>query len=282
MTKIITQSIPADYFTLVSNGGSINKLMYDSKIYMDTSRPIRKSVYIYLPQGFSPNEEYDVLYLLHGWTENNTYFLNEYNCEFKNLLDHLIQNRVCRPIVVVSPTWDADNEEKDLDVSCKEIRYFWQEYTQDLIPAVECFVRGVKGLNIRSSWTKRAIGGFSLGAIATWYILQYAFGIQRFYLPMSGECWIEHVGEDVASVYQNIVSLIKQSAFLEDNFEIHAATAGRDSRRKPILEQAAHFTHLQDIFKSATYSLYVKENGWHAYSSVWEYLYNILPRIYPI
>ncbi len=121
MTPINTHSIPDLFLSPVSIGGGCVQSIPYQMTNPDNLQKTTKSAFVYFPHGFSPNQDWDVLYLIHGWTENNSYFLNDKNCVLKTLLDNLIVQNVCRPFIVVSPTWDIDNEEKDWEVSCKEI-----------------------------------------------------------------------------------------------------------------------------------------------------------------
>ena len=108
-----------------------------------------------------------------------------------NIFDNLIQRGLCRPFIAVSPTWDKDNRSKDWGESTREAAVFSHEYVNDLIPAVETrystYLAEATPEGILASRAHRAIGGFSLGSITTWYVFEQAFAYSRMYLPMSGD-----------------------------------------------------------------------------------------------
>ena len=175
-----TTAVPSDFLREASRQGTVQKIWYDSKDYTRTDRPAtRKPAYVYLPYGYSETEKYDIIYLLHGWTGTAEDTFEEAGGMQKRLLDHMIQDGLCRPVIVVSPTWDKDNESKGWGESTQEAAVFSQEYVNDLIPAVETrfstYLESPDEAGILDSRQHRAIGGFSLGSITTWYIFEQAF-----------------------------------------------------------------------------------------------------------
>ena len=193
-----TTAVPSEFFLTASQQGTIELLEYDSKDYTQSSRPTtHKPAYVYVPYGYEPSKQYDVIYLLHGWTGvAQEYFLGRSGNSrtgLVNIFDNLIQRGLCRPFIAVSPTWDKDNRSKDWGESTREAAVFSQEYVNDLIPAVETrystYLTETTPEGILASRAHRAIGGFSLGSITTWYVFEQAFAYSRMYLPMSGDNW---------------------------------------------------------------------------------------------
>ena len=193
-----TEAVPSEYFRPASEQGTVEVLWYDSKDYTSSSKPAtRKPAYIYLPYGYDPSQKYDVIYLLHGWTGvAQEYFLGRNGngkTPLVHLFDNMIQHGLTRPFIAVSPTWDKDNQSKDWGESTREAAVFSQEYVNDLIPAVEMhystYLEKADEESILASRDHRAIGGFSLGSITTWYVFEQAFPYSSKYLPMSGDNW---------------------------------------------------------------------------------------------
>ena len=274
-----TKQIPKDYFEEVFEGGTVVVIEYNTFDYANNiSKMCRKHANVYLPYGYAESKSYNILYLLHGWTGNAEDFINDKACQLKFLLDHMIADHIIPPIIVVSPTWDRDNEEKEWEESCLEVENFWKEYCHHLVPAIEGIFNKGCGNDLRTNWQQRSVGGFSLGAIATWYIFQNCFGLQKNYVPMSGECW----GIDESSIAKDSFDMIKKvidnSDFKEDDFQIFSAVGTRDSRYKQVSTQSELFRSLNEI-KSNCFRYYVKEGGYHSYISAYEYLYNILPKM---
>jgi endo-1,4-beta-xylanase len=274
-----TEPIPKDYFTEVFEGGTVVVIEYDTLDYVNNnSRLCRKHANVYLPNGFVESKSYHFLYLLHGWTGNAEDFINDKVCQLKSLLDHMIADHIIPPIIVVSPTWDRDNEEKEWEESCLEVKNFWKEYCYHLVPAIEGLLCKGYDNNLRTNWQYRSVGGFSLGAIATWYIFQNCFGMQKNYVPMSGECWDKDESIVTNNTFDTIKLIIENSGYKDDEFRIYNAIGTRDSRYKEVSTQSELFQSLNEV-KSNCFQYYVKEGGYHSYISAYEYLCNILPKM---
>lgn len=182
------------------------------------------------------------------------------------------------PFIVVSPTWDIDNQEKEWEDSCDEILQFWNEYVDCLISYIETqYKTYYDKYEVSASRAHRAIGGFSLGGIATWYV--FTNECQKYYIPMWGECWSETENEDFNS--EQTIDLLSQYVHSIDNeFEINIGIGTRDSRFKYVDKQVQLMNRKPHIFTDGNFKLYVKENGYHAYSSAYEYLYKVIPYVF--
>lgn len=127
-----TNKIPSSYFEPCICKGNYQVPASEGFEFAD------KHANVYLPFNYDCNRKYNVLYLLHGWTGDAEDYLNvSDDCQFRNILDNMIFNGDSNPLIVVSPTWNIDNEEKDWNESCEEIRLFWIEYVNYLIPEIE-------------------------------------------------------------------------------------------------------------------------------------------------
>ncbi len=114
---------------------------------------LEKSVNVYLPYGYDENQEYDILYLLHGTGGFEDYWIGDSStgkvtC---NVLDNMIEAGECEPVIVVSPTYyspteemgyrkmdpmELFNNEKD-PYADQWPMYFWKELRNDIIPLIE-------------------------------------------------------------------------------------------------------------------------------------------------
>ena len=63
-----------------------------------------------------------------------------------------------------------------------------------MLPYIESkyrtFAENTTPEGLRNSRPHRAFGGFSLGAVTTWHQFIYNLDLVKFFLPMSGDCWI--------------------------------------------------------------------------------------------
>lgn len=287
-----TMPVPSDFFQAAEHQGTIELVEYDSKDYTSSSQPVtHKPAYVYVPYGYDPSKQYDIIYLLHGWTGvAQEYFLGR-NGNSKtpmvHLFDHLIESGLCRPFIAVSPTWDKDNQAKDWGESTREAAVFSQEYVNDLIPAVEShystYCTDFTPEGILASREHRAIGGFSLGAITTWYVFEQAFPYSRMYLPMSGDNWSQgmyggqYYPEETA---QFLADLVNASPY-GNNFYVWYAVGTNDVRRPQTHNQALAMAALSDTFNASNFSYHMKEGGQHDFNAVWEFCYNALPFFFP-
>lgn len=291
-TKTVVQTttpVPADCFQPAADQGTVELLQYESKDYTQADRPAtHKPAYIYLPYGYDASKKYDIIYLLHGWTGTaEQYFGQENLPQMKNLFDNMIARGLTKPFIAVSPTWDKDNRAKDWAESTREAAVFSSEYINDLIPAVESrystYAESTDKAGIIASRAHRAIGGFSLGAITTWYIFEQDFPYSRWYLPMSGDNWhIEMFGgasrpEETAAF---LADMVKASHYKND-FYVWYAVGSDDVRLPQTHNQALAMSELTETFNSTNFSYHQKPGGRHDFNAVWEFCYNALPLFFP-
>lgn len=286
----MTDAVPDRYFTEAAEQGQVVRIEYESKDYTRSDRPATtKPAYVYLPYGYDETQRYDVIYLMHGWsgTAENTF--EAAGGRQKNMIDWMIQQGDCRPVIVVSPTWDKDNRAKSWGESCEEIAVFHNEYENELIPAVESrfstYAETTDRAGIVESRDHRAFGGFSLGSVTTWYIFEHCFDLQRFFLPMSGDSWhVETFGgqTEPEQTAQFLASVVKASSFgTDDGFHVWHAVGTQDSRFYQTHNQAMACMQLTDVFTSLNYSYHHKEGGYHDFNAVMEFVYNALPFFFP-
>lgn len=287
-----TTTVPSEFFQVASQQGTIELVEYDSKDYTSASRPTtHKPAYVYVPYGYDPSQKYDVIYLLHGWTGvAQEYFLGRSGNSrtgLVNIFDNLIQRGLCRPFIAVSPTWDKDNRSKDWGESTREAAVFSQEYVNDLIPAVETrystYLESPGEAGILASRNHRAIGGFSLGSITTWYVFEQAFAYSRMYLPMSGDNWSQ--GMYGGAYYPDatakfLADLVNASPYKND-FYVWYAVGTEDVRIDQTHNQAMAMAKLTDTFNSTNFSYHMKEGGRHDFNAVWEFCYHALQFFFP-
>lgn len=197
----------------------------------------------------------------------------------------MIEHDDIKPFIAVSPTWDKDNRAKDWGESVAEIAVFYNEYENDLIPAVEgkysTFAKSTDHAGIVASRAHRAFGGFSLGSVTTWYIFENRFDLQKYFLPMSGDSWhIEmfggHYEPEATAAY--LATVVNSSKF-KDGFHVYHAVGTSDSRFYQTHNQALACKKLPE-FPPERYSYHQKHGGHHDLNSVFEFCYNALPEFF--
>ncbi|MEO6726752.1 MAG: alpha/beta hydrolase-fold protein, partial [Blastocatellia bacterium] len=131
----------------ISRGIVKEGLTVDSKIL---GKPVRYT--IYLPSDYeTSNRKYPVVYLLHGYTDNDTGWLQF--GEANQIADEAIARRDIPPMIIVMPdggvSWYINNH----DGTVKYEDFFFKEF----IPAIESQYR------IRAEKAYRGVAGLSMG-----------------------------------------------------------------------------------------------------------------------
>lgn len=261
---------------------------------------LQKRARVYLPYGYKAKDKktrYDVLYLIHGGGDKTTSFLTPPNNWFalRNVLDHLIAEGKMRPIIVVTPTFYDDDENigaNSMNDAIARTRDFHLEFQNDLIPAVEnayhTFLQGRDSIAITQSRDHRAFGGFSMGALTTWYQLAYGANAAKRYLPLSGDIWYyNEKGEKqparAAAEWMN--SMVEKSGFGND-FEVYGYTGTKDMAGKPERDVMEALHLYAPLFRygtpDANLHFSMREGGQHYYGDINQYLYFALQLLYPV
>lgn len=191
-------TVPEEYFAASDHAGQVEEITYYSRDYTDDSRlAIQKTAYVYLPYGYDEtdlNTRYDILYLMHGWTMTAGDFFDEAQSGIVPMLDHMIENGDIPPVIVVCATFDAQNQSQSFSRSVEELSVFHNDLRENLMPYIESryhtYALNVRPEGFQASRAHRAFGGFSLGAVTTWYQFIYNLDYIQYFLPMSGDCWI--------------------------------------------------------------------------------------------
>lgn len=189
--------IPKEYFTPASEQGTLERLdyrTYESMSYENQTTQIEKQAYVYLPYGYSEEQQYNVLYLMHGGWSNETTYLGtpENPHELKHVIDHAIQDGKMPAVIVVCPTYNNTSPEDSADygLALRLTDNYHNELVNDLLPAVEgkysTYAEGTSRQELAESRSHRAFAGFSMGSVTTWHTFQYCMDYFRYFLPSSG------------------------------------------------------------------------------------------------
>lgn len=210
--------------------GTLNKLTYDtweSFSYEQKSNKITKEAWVYLPYGYTDEEEYNVFYLSHGgWSNETTLMGTDDNPKsFKNVIDNAIQDGNIKPLIIVLPTYNntSENDSSDYSLAIQLTNQFHNELVNDLIPAVESkystYAKDTTPQGLKESRDHRGFGGFSMGSVNTWNTFRYCLDYFRYFMPMSGSYTTD--GEYMAD-------LVRQQGYSSQDFFIFAASGTDD------------------------------------------------------
>ena len=165
--------------------GTVVDFSYETRAYaleaLDDSEaeiPMTKTVQVYLPYGYDASKQYNILYLQHGAGETYTYWLTDMGATTRNVLDNMIKDGKCEPVIVVAPTVYSQAEGyEELWDSADWTGNFPQEFRNDIVPAVEqeysTYAGGdVSEENLIASRDHRAFAGFSMGSVTSIEIMK--------------------------------------------------------------------------------------------------------------
>jgi enterochelin esterase-like enzyme len=133
--------------------GKLEMVSYESKSVGST-----RKMQVYTPPGYSKDEKYPVLYLLHGIGGDETEWQRFATPDV--LLDNLIADGKATPMIVVMPNGRAqknDRAEGDAFKSAPAFAAFEEDLLKDVIPAIE------SRYSVQSDREHRAIAGLSMG-----------------------------------------------------------------------------------------------------------------------
>lgn len=175
--------VPEQYLAECDQKGTIEVITYNTYSYAlealtegEDRLPLTKEALVYLPYGYDPNENYDILYLMHGGGGNEASWFEE-NPATVNILDNMIKNGDCDPVIVVTPTFYSPIE--GIDAEGDWVSYFGYEFMNELIPAVESqyatYADGnVAADSLKETRAHRAYAGLSMGSMTSFSsILNY-------------------------------------------------------------------------------------------------------------
>ena len=210
------EEIDPRYYTPCEQKGSLERIEYKATNY--DGRVMDKYAYVYLPCGYDPEKEYDILYLIHGGGESAEKYLylgGEEN-QLKNAVDHLIAEKTIKPLIICTPSPYPDNKVvTSSGDNASFVRHFHNELCDELMPIVESryhtFAKSSDAQGLKEARRHRAVMGWSMGSFTTWCVFLSRIGwFDRFGFlscyygliedPLTKEWADEHASEIVEKV----------------------------------------------------------------------------------
>ena len=286
-----TTPVPSEYNQEFALKGCVVQIDYDTQNYVEGNGEMRKNTaYVYLPYGYEEVSDqcYNVFYFVHGHSETAASFFQNENGLLCKLLDHLIGNGDMAPTIVVSTSYVYSNPVDyypDADPYCEVLP---QELVNDLIPIVEnryhTYTENTDMTGIKASREHRAIGGFSMGAVTTWYALEHTLDCFKYFMPISSDSW--SLGRFAGMDYPNetathLANIIRSSTLPENDFYIWACSGTDDVAYGRIWVQVQAMAQLTDVFSVNNLTFHEQDKARHEFRSLAQYLYNALPFLFP-
>ncbi|RKR09024.1 enterochelin esterase-like enzyme [Flavobacterium sp. 90] len=154
--------------------GNVQQILFPSKS-TNTSR----RAFVYTPPGYDKdkNKKYPVLYLQHGWGEDETAWSNQGHVNL--IMDNLISEGKIKPFLIVM-TYGMTNEIKYGGLASFKIEPFHTVLIEELIPYVDSNFRTL------SNQANRAMAGLSMGGMETHTITLNKPDVFSHYALLSG------------------------------------------------------------------------------------------------
>ena len=168
----ITERLPGSILEECSRKGTVQTVTYTTKKYNEDNEIISKNMDVYLPYGYSADEKYNVLIMIHGtnghyyeWT-NNPITVGDSMSNPRNIYDNMIEQRIIQPLIIVSvsPLYFSDNGETD-----SGYKQLAPEIRNDILPYLaehySTYARGITPRSVAEARAHFGIGGEGSGAL---------------------------------------------------------------------------------------------------------------------
>ena len=269
----------------VNRRGTVERLCYTAKDADGTV--VSKYANVYLPYGYSTAQTYPALYLIHGGGGNPDAWLD---CSMiKNALDASFAESRCKPFITVFPGFYNRDPVRsggrpDEEAERAHVLRFQQELRNDLIPAVE------KAFSVRACRECRAIGGFSMGGVTTWFAFLGNQDLFSVFLPLSGDCWQVcglGGGKETEKTVRCLHDHTVEQGYKKEDFRIYAGTGDEDIAYPNLTPQIEAMKKCTDLFEfsekpeEGNLHYTVMENAPHMYEKVYQHIYHYMPVIFP-
>ena len=198
--------------------GNVQQILFPSKS-TNTSR----RAFVYTPPGYGKKKKkrYPVLYLQHGWGEDETAWTNQGHANL--IMDNLISEGKIKPFIVVM-TYGMTNETKFGGLKNFDIIPFQTVLVDELIPYIDA------SFNTLCNKQSRAMAGLSMGGMETHKITLNRPDVFSYYALLSGGLYLPEEIKDKSKVKLIFLSCgkfenpdgVKNAAVALQNAGIHA------------------------------------------------------------
>lgn len=290
--------LPDAYRQPAEAQGTLTEIDYTTT-HTVAGTPESKTAVVYLPPGYDASVSYDVLYLQHGGGGSEYSWFGRPSTggtSLRHVFDNAIGAGDIAPLIVVAPTFDTGyrSNGSGVDGFGPLVEAFREELLRDLMPLVEStystHAETVDEAGLIASRGHRAFGGFSMGGVTTWHMLETSLDYFEFFIPMSGDSWgVAQLGgashaEETADMLADAVA---DAGYDASGFSIFAATGSEDFAVGNMDSMVAAMAAQDDVFRLTTRGFgagnlmyYVAEDSFHDYPWGYEYIWNGL-RAFP-
>lgn len=271
---VALKDYPAAYKEEATQRGSVEKLTYDNG-------EEEKYLHVYLPYGYKDSDKsYNVFFMMHGGNGRPEIYLQlDRSTALQKVIDNMIQNGDVEPFILVAPTWNcaALGKTAPTDSGPLTQRFAEKELAQYVIPLIDATYR------TNATREGRAFGGFSMGGVTTWYTFLYDLEHIKYFVPMSGDCWLlgqYASAEQSAATVAAMADAVSEQGYTGSDFTIYCYTGTQDYALPNLapqiyaMQKHEMFTFGENTF-FGTYPEAIHADTWAR-----TYLYNTLPLLW--
>ncbi len=285
MRNVVLGKVPDGYYSsAATQQGMLENFAYDTRDYSGYGGAKQSNATVYLPYGYDQDDSstrYDILYLQHGAYGNERTWMYEYGDSFKNMIDHMIEDKLIPPLIIVMPYLPSGNEWYHDTTPI----FYSEELKNDLMPAVEAsyrtYAESTSDAGFEASRSHRAFGGFSAGGATTWRVLLEGLDRFEYFMPLSGGLTLGGDGSTAAEDAAQIAEAALASGYGKREYYVFAATGTRDVAYQGLTAQIESmktltdaFDYTQDGFADGNLMYYTVEGNRHDYQYTYEYVFN--------
>ncbi len=284
MKNIALGKVPDGYYSAATQQGKLENFTYDTKDYIGNGSAIQSSATVYLPYGYDQDDSttrYNILYLQHGAYGNERTWMYEYGDSFKNMIDHMIEDKLIPPLIIVMPYLPSGNEWYHDTTPI----FYSGELKNDLMPAVEAhyhtYAENTSDAGFEDSRSHRAFGGFSAGGTTTWRVFLEGMDRFEYFMPMSGGLTLGGDGSTDVEDATLIADTALASGYGKREYYVFSATGTRDVAYQGLTAQMEYmktltnaFDYTQTGFADGNLMYCTVEGNRHDYQYTYEYVFN--------
>lgn len=246
---------------------------------------VEKYANVYLPYNYDSGKAYNVLYLIHGGGGNPDAWLD--CAKIKNAMDAAFSEDGVKPFLIVFPSFydraPVRTGRVDEAVEREAVLHFQDQLRNDLIPTID------KLYSTNKSRQGRAVGGFSMGGVTTWFAFLHNLDLIATFMPLSGDCWQFGGlggGKETKRTVKYLYESVERQGYGKDDFRIFAATGSTDIAYPNLTPQIEEMKKYPDIFefsedlREGNLHYVVMANAPHMYEEVYQHVYNFAPYLF--
>jgi len=168
--------------------GNVQQILFPSP-----STSTSRRAFVYTPPGYESQQKtrYPVLYLQHGWGEDETAWSNQGHANL--IMDNMIAAGTIQPFIIVM-TYGMTNDVKFGGIRSFKIEPFQTVMVDELIPYVDAHFRTI------AKQSHRAMAGLSMGGMETHMITLNKPDVFSYYALLSGGTYTPEEIKDKSKV----------------------------------------------------------------------------------